>query len=202
VRLSALVLIPCLALALLPGLGGEAPPVSGAREPGLGTAAPARAEGFAGALADLRTGAAVKARLFRSAEVSARDVEVAARGGVVTLSGMVPSVGAQAAAELAAAKLAGVHRVENWIEVVPEPEQEAARVRDRALEQRLREHLAAAHATASPDLEVASCNRVVRVRGRVSSESEQRAVLETVAGVAGVREVIDQLRTEGAPALR
>jgi osmotically-inducible protein OsmY len=199
VRLSPLALIPCLALALAPGLAGRsAAPPPLAREPGLGTAPPVANEGLVAALHDGWLRASVTLRLYRSPEVSGRDVEVGARGGVVTLSGMVPCLAAQAAAELAAAKLAGVQRVENWIEVVPEAEQAAARARDRALERRLRARLAAAHGIASPDLEVASTNRVVRVHGTVSGPSEHRAVLDALARVGGARAVIDRLRQDGA----
>jgi osmotically-inducible protein OsmY len=193
-------LVPCLALAVWPSLAGQPVAPALAPQPGVGRAPLAPAEGFAAVLDDLWIGASVKARLFRSQEVRARDVEVDANAGVVTLSGMVPSLGAQAAAELAAVKLAGVRRVENWIEVVPEPEQAATRARDRALERRLRARLSTEPEVASRDLDVAICNRVARLRGSVSDRNAHRAALETAGATAGVRQVIDQLRIEGAPA--
>jgi hyperosmotically inducible protein len=151
---------------------------------------------FAARLNDLWITAMAKARLLRNEEVPGLDVDVDSRDGVVTLFGMVPTPSAQAAAELEVVKTKGVHRVENRLEVVPEPQQEATRAHDRALEDVLRERLEERPELTRPDLDVAVCNGVARLRGRVENEDAHRVALETVRDTDGVREVLDQIEIE------
>ena len=155
---------------------------------------------FAAVLNDLWIGANVKARLLRNEEVPGIDVDVDARDGVVTLFGMVPTLSAQAAADLEAVKVTGVHRIENLLEVVPEPRQEATRVHDRALERVVRERFETRPEIAKADLDVAICNSVARLRGSVENSAEHRAAVEIARDTAGVRQVVDQLQIDGKPA--
>jgi len=189
----------------LPGVA-EVPEPQGEAKPGLSDsgarseAIPENRDRLAARLNDLWITAAAKARLLRNEEVPGLDVDVDARDGVVTLFGMVPSPSAQAAAELEVVKMDGVRRVENLIEVVPEPHQEATRTHDRALERVLRERLVARPEIAEPDLDVAVCNGVARLRGHVENADEHRVAVETVRETDGVRDVVDQLQIDGMPA--
>lgn len=155
---------------------------------------------FAARLNDLWITALAKARLLRNDEVPGLAVDVDSHDGVVTLFGMVPTPSAQAAAELELVKMDGVHRVENLLEVVPEPEQEATRAHDQALERVLRERLDAQPEIAKADLDVSICNSVARLRGSVEDDAEHRAAVEIARDTAGVRRVVDQLRIDGRPA--
>jgi osmotically-inducible protein OsmY len=116
---------------------------------------------------------------------------------VVTLFGIVPTPSARAAAELEVVKTKGVHRVENRLEVVPASQQEATETHDRALEDVLRQGLAARPELAAAGLDVAVRNGVARLRGRVASAREHHSAVETVRGTDGVRDVFDQLEVEG-----
>lgn len=186
-----------LSAAALPGAAGASDPQG---EAGRSDARPEKQDGLAVALNDLWITAVAKARLLRSEEVPGMSIDVDARDGVVTLFGMVPSPSAQAAAELEVVKMDGVHRVENLLEIVPEPHQEATRTHDRALERVLRERLVAQPEIAEPELDVAVCNGIARLRGQVENADEHRVAVQIVRETDGVRDVVDQLQIDGEPA--
>ena len=196
------VLLALLTALTVPGAAsGRNPAERSAEASGAGAAAgPEQRDGFAARLDDLWITALAKGRLLRNEEVDGLAVDVDARDGVVTLFGMVPTLSAQAAAELELMKVDGVRRIENLLEVVPEPEQDATRAHDRALERVLRERLDAQPETGQADLDVEICNSVARLRGSVASAAEHGAVVEIARDTDGVREVVDQLQIDGRPA--
>jgi len=198
--LTGLTAIAPAAVATAADRGPAEPGLTHGADPGAPRAAsPAERGRLSARLNDLWITARAKARMFRNEEVPALQVDVDSRDGVVTLFGMVPTLSAQAAAELEVVKIDGVRRVENRLEVVPEPHQAATRTHDRALESVVRERLVARPEIAEPGLDVAVCNGVARLRGHVATADAHRIAVETVRDTRGVRDVFDQLEVEGKP---
>lgn len=207
-RFGSLVgLIPLLGLALpaaLPAPAQEPLPfdsrpgvahLSGEPEPAA--TEPTEPDGLAIALNDFWITAVVKARLLRDTEVpGGGTIDVDAKDGVVTLFGMVPTQSAQAAAMLTVIKTDGVRRVENLLEVVPEARLEVTRTHDRALATSIEERLAQRSELAATELDVAVCNAVARLQGRLPSERERAIAVQTARQIEGVRAVVDQLDVE------
>jgi|SRR5262245_23146959 len=149
---------------------------------------------------DLWTVAHARTRLLHDPELAGLALDVDSQDGVVTLFGLVPDPSVQAAAAREVAKVDGVRRVENRLEVVPEREQPATRAHDRTLEGALRDGLAAQPERESREVDVAVCNGVARLRGSVVSDAAHRSAVEVAADTAGVRQIVDQLQVALEPA--
>src|SRR5204862_430529 len=67
---------------------------------------------------DMRITTAVKLRLLTTAQIPSTEISVDTDDGLVTLFGEVPTMAVKKAAQLEAAKVSGVDRVENNIEPV------------------------------------------------------------------------------------
>ena len=86
-----------------------------------GVAAPVRAQ-VAERIEDLRRTAAVRAALALDAQTRAYDVGVATEDGVVTLTGVVGTLGARERAEALAREVEGVRAVQNGLLVEGQPD--------------------------------------------------------------------------------
>jgi hyperosmotically inducible periplasmic protein len=137
---------------------------------------------------------ATKVRLM-AADVSAFDVNVDTRGGVVTLFGAVPSAAAKTTAEAEAKKVDGVKSVKNELQVVPESKAAAVEKKDDQIQTAVTERLG--EKTGLKDVDVEVKNGVVRLTGSVGSQSDRLAALTTARTSEGVRSVVgDGLRVE------
>jgi hyperosmotically inducible protein len=137
---------------------------------------------------------ATKVRLM-AADVSAFDVNVDTRGGVVTLFGAVPTAAQKATAEAEAKKVDGVKTVKNELQVVPAVAAAAVEKKDEQIQTAVTERLG--EKTGLKDVDVEVKNGVVRLTGSVGSQSDRLAALTTARTSEGVRSVIgDELRVE------
>lgn len=140
---------------------------------------------------------ATKVRLMAAGEVSAFDVNVDTRGGVVTLFGAVPTAAAKTAAEMEAKKVDGVKSVKNELQVVPESRREAVAKHDDQIQTEVSERLESREELADADIAVDVSNGVVRLTGSVASQSDRLAALTTARASEGVRSVVGgDLRVE------
>ncbi|MGH7858391.1 MAG: BON domain-containing protein [Candidatus Binatia bacterium] len=143
---------------------------------------------------DLWMTAETKLALLADPQVTALDVNVDTRDGIVTLFGTVPSDAAKKAAGEDARRSTGVRRVENKLQVVPAPQRRTVARRDGELRDQVRQAISARqelkHSVVRVDVE----NGVVRLTGTVPT-AEHRLTAATVARrVPGVRAVEQELR--------
>jgi hyperosmotically inducible protein len=137
---------------------------------------------------------ATKVRLM-AADVSAFDVNVDTRSGVVTLFGAVPTATEKATAEAEAKKVDGVKSVKNEIQVVPASKAAAVEKKDDQIQTAVSARLG--ERDGLKDVEVEVKNGVVRLTGSVGSQTDRLAALTTARTSEGVRSVVgDELRVE------
>jgi osmotically-inducible protein OsmY len=142
---------------------------------------------------DLWITSAAKVRLLAS-DVSAFDVNVDTREGIVTLFGTVASDAEKRTAAAETNKVDGVKSVKNELQVVPAPQRAAADRKDEQIQQDVESRLEDRVDAADIDVEVA--NGVVRLSGTVPSQSDRLAALTTARSSEGVRSVVGDLRVE------
>jgi osmotically-inducible protein OsmY len=165
----------------------------------------------------------VQARYFTDPMLRGSEVDVAAEGGVVTLSGTVVNEAARAQAVTLAQQVDGVTRVENKLEVgtaaaasSPQPPARSA-ASSTAISEPPRTAAAqfdAAWTTTKiqaqyfvdPDVKgrnidvTTDTNGRVTLRGRVDSEAAHKEALRIAKETEGVREVVDELTVETSAA--
>lgn len=115
-------------------------------------------------------------------------VRVSVDGGIVSLGGVVESIGEKAAAEEDASRIAGVTQVISNIVVRPE-----ASVTDGEIDQAVRKAL---HQDARVDarhFEPVSKDKTVTLRGEATTLAEKRAAIDDTSLVYGVEGVVDQV---------
>jgi osmotically-inducible protein OsmY len=137
--------------------------------------------------ADVRTRDAVRRQLEWDPEIDAGELGVAAKGGVVTLTGFIDSYSAKLAAERAAKRVRGVRGVANDIAVRLRLERTDADIASdvvRALELR---------STVPSSVQAAVHNGRVSLTGRVNWLYQQRDAEKAVRHVRGVRGVLNHI---------
>jgi osmotically-inducible protein OsmY len=117
--------------------------------------------------------------------VTATDIGVAVRKGVVTLTGTVPTFAEKFAAERAARRVAGVTALAEEITVTPKgihvrSDAEIATAISRALK---------AHVWVPNDVQATVENGIVALRGNTTWEYERQAAGEAVRNLVGVRNI-------------
>ena len=147
------------------------------------------------AVSDAWLTSAAKVRLV-AADISAFDVNVDTRGGVVTLFGTVGSEAEKHAAEAEVKRVEGVGVVRNELQVVPATRQEAVHREDQEIRKTVSKRLADRDELADSDIDIEVENGVVRLTGQVESQSDRLAALTTARTSDGVRSVIGDLRVE------
>ena len=146
---------------------------------------------------DLWITSAAKVRLMAADSVSAFDVNVDTRNGVVTLFGAVPTAAAKTTAESEAKKVDGVKSVKNELQVVPASKAAAVEKKDDQIQSSVKERLGERSELSDSDIAVDVKNGVVRLTGNVASQSDRLAALTTARASEGVRSVVgDDLRVE------
>lgn len=121
-------------------------------------------------------------------------INVDADDGVVTLFGTVSSAEAKAAAETEAAGVAGVKRVRNELQVVPEANRDAVERKDDELAAAITAALAKRTALSGVSVDVKA--GVARLTGTVRSQVDRLAAGVTARSTAGVRAVLNDLTVE------
>lgn len=167
--------------------GAATGPVVGA------TAEPAKRDGD-NELDDARIVASVKLRLLTTADVPSTDINVDAEKKVVYLFGMVPTEATKKAAGAEAAKVDGVARVENELQVVPSNKKETASGNDSDIARDVR--IAFKARPEFKDIKTVVEGGTVRLTGEVASEWEQLSALRLARGVPGVKNVLNQLEID------
>lgn len=137
-----------------------------------------------------------KLRLMAAPGLSPIAINVDTEDGVVTLFGIVgtESVKARAGAEIA--KLDGVNKVENELQVVPDVAADRVKETDAQILEAINARLEAREALEDADIDVAVKNRVARLTGTVKSQRDRVTAMTIVRATGGVDSVIDDLRSE------
>lgn len=129
---------------------------------------------------------------------AAKQIQVIVEGGAAVVTGAVNSLLAEKRVIELAELTRGVRSVEEQLTVTPDDE-----VDDDDLVARAREALALDAITADDTYELQAVDGVVTIGGDVDSYAEKCIAFETVASLAGVRAIVDELRVagegEGAP---
>jgi hyperosmotically inducible protein len=136
---------------------------------------------------------AAKVRLV-AANLSAFDVNVDTRGGVVTLFGTVENEAEKREAETQVQRVDGVASVRNELQVVAPARKEAVARADEEIRETVSKRLAGRDELSDADIDVQVENGVVRLTGAVESQSDRLAALTTARTSDGVRSVIGDLR--------
>jgi hyperosmotically inducible protein len=135
---------------------------------------------------------AAKVRLMADGDTPAMEINVDTDDGVVTLFGVVPTKESKAAAEANVAKVSGVKKVENALQVVPPEKQEAVEVKDEEALEAAKKALQIKDAFKDVSVEVK--NGVARLTGTVQNQSDWLMAAVSVRGSRGVRSVNNDLK--------
>jgi osmotically-inducible protein OsmY len=164
--------------------GTDSPPEAGAKR------------GVTGVASDAWTTTAVKMRLLADADTPALDINVDTRDGIVTLFGIVGTAEAKRAAEAEAQKVSGVTRIENHLQVVPEPKQEAVKARDSDLQAAVERSLEGRDDLRDADVSIEVRNGVARLTGTVASQEDRLVAAVAARSTPGVRAVEEDLQVK------
>jgi osmotically-inducible protein OsmY len=146
-------------------------------------------------LDDLRISSSVKMRLWTTANIPSTEINVDTSNNVVTLFGMVPTQEAKTLAENEAAKVDGVTKIENQLQVVPKAQQELVEAKDKDIQDNLK-----AVFKNRPDLKSVSSDvkaGVVRLTGTVDNTWDKMNAVRLARMTPGVRAVEEQLTVKG-----
>jgi len=153
--------------------------------------AASKSRGISDAARDMWITSATKMRLLADGDTPALDINVDTRNGVVTLFGMVPSPQAKTSAEADARKVSGVQRVQNELQVVPNTQQKAVKIRDDTLQKELKQAFENRHDFKDVNVEVKNC--VARLTGTVPNEMQRLEAAVVARSTHGVCSVKDDL---------
>lgn len=143
--------------------------------------------------------AQVKAAFALSKRISAYEIGVETKDGVVTLTGQAPSEIDRELAGNVARDTTGVKQVDNQIRVEPglKPSdaslRESARVMDLEIHAYLRERLAASEFLSGNEIHVSVKDRVVTLTGRTQTPQQKTGVEQLARSVPNVANVVNQL---------
>ena len=137
-----------------------------------------------------------KVRLIANSDTPARDINVDTLAGVVTLFGTVPTEAARRAAELEVKKVDGVKSVENDLQVVPEVSAGVVEHQDERVKAAIEKSLKARDDLSDAKIDVEVANGVVRLTGKVRSQSDRLTALTLARNTDGVRSVVGDLKVK------
>lgn len=149
---------------------------------------------------DMWITSAAKVRLMANSNTPASSINVDTTNGNVTLFGMVPSAEAKREAEREVAKVDGVKRVNNELQVVAEKKQDVVAEKDDAIQDRVEKRIADNLRSDQSNVAVEVSNGVARLTGKVGSQSDRIHALTVTRATQGVRSVVDDLRIESGDA--
>jgi len=148
---------------------------------------------------DVTTTGKVKSALALSKRLSAYDIGVETKDGVVTLAGQVPSEIEKELAASVAKDTVGVKQVDNQLRVEPnvkpseESRRESARVADLEIRADLRERLAASPELKAKEIQVSVQDRVVTLAGQVETPQQKTGAEQLARSVSNVANVVNNL---------
>lgn len=137
-----------------------------------------------------------KLGLFADERVSAKDVHVNTRQGVIVLTGKVGTEDARLAAEETAAKIDGAKKVENHVVVVPKAAQKAIDRKDDQIVKDVEGRLAKDPSLKPADITVHADRGIVTLTGKAPTLRTSVRASEVAYGVSGVRAVHNELTVE------
>jgi len=140
--------------------------------------------------------AKVKAALIDDPATKARQIEVNTFRGTVQLNGFVDSADEKAAATRVAHSVNGVQNVRNNLSVGHTDRSAGEVVDDGVVTTKVKAALVAEPATKARDITVVTREGIVQLSGFVDSSHEKAAAGEVAQGVAGVREVRNDLQVK------
>jgi hyperosmotically inducible protein len=162
---------------------------------GLGACAGTRTQQSTGEqIDDTVLTAKVKAALIDDPDTKARQIEVDTFRGTVQLNGFVDSADEKAAASRVAHSVNGVQNVRNNLAVGHTDRSAGAVVDDSVVTSKVKAALVAEPATKARDITVVTREGIVQLSGFVDSATEKATAAEVAQGVAGVREVRNDLQ--------
>jgi hyperosmotically inducible periplasmic protein len=150
-------------------------------------------------VSDAGVTAQVKAAFALSKRISAYEIGVKTKDGVVTLTGQSPSEIDRELAGNVARDTTGVKQVDNQIRVEPglKPSdtslRESARVTDLEIHAYLRERLAASEFLSGNEINVSVKDRVVTLTGRTQTPRQKAGVEQLARSIPNVADVVNQL---------
>lgn len=150
---------------------------------------------FIGSTADAATTAKVRAALALSKTVSAYDLGVTTEGGIVTLTGRVPSEGAKSLAGEIVRDVKGVSEVKNDIavDVGAQPSSESMRVEDLEIKTAILEAFARSPELGGKSIDIKVENRMVILFGSVETAAQRNGAEQTARAAQGVAGVTNNL---------
>jgi osmotically-inducible protein OsmY len=137
-----------------------------------------------------------KLSLFADERVSATDVHVTTRQGVIVLTGKVGSEDARLAAEETAAKIDGAKKVENHVVVVPKTAQKTVDRNDDQIVKDVEGRITKDPSLSKADITVHADRGIVTLTGNAPTLSTNVRASEVAYGVSGVRAVHNELNVE------
>lgn len=156
--------------------------------------------GFFRSVSNATTAAQVNSKLLWNSNTSGTDINVAASGSTVTLTGTVASDAERQLAEEIALNTDGVRRVDNQLKVDPDHKSmaEAAEttVSDAWITTKVKSTLAYSRNVSALDINVDTNEGEVTLTGTVESKAQGQEALDLARNVVGVKNVNDQLTIE------
>jgi hyperosmotically inducible protein len=135
----------------------------------------------------------VKAALIQDPVTKARQIEVDTFRGTVQLNGFVDSADEKAAASRVAHSVDGVQNVRNNLTVGHTDRAAGEIVDDGVITAKVKAALAAEPATKARDITVITRDGIVQLSGFVDSDDEKTTAVEVARGIAGVKDVLNNL---------
>lgn len=134
-----------------------------------------------------------KLSLMADERVSATDVNVTTKQGVVTLQGKVPSAEAKQAAEANAKQIDGAKEVVNKLSIVPPSAQKAVERKDEQITQDVESRVKKEKILSAARIDVETKNGIVTLTGEAPSLQASVRASEVAHRVPGVRAVHNEL---------
>jgi hyperosmotically inducible protein len=138
--------------------------------------------------------AKVKAALIEDPTTKAHQVQVDTFRGTVQLNGFVDSADEKAAAARVAHSVNGVQNVRNNLTVGHTDRSAGGVVDDSVITTKVKAALVAEPTTKARDITVITRDGIVQLSGFVDSAAEKASAVEVAQGVAGVKEVRNNLQ--------
>jgi osmotically-inducible protein OsmY len=137
--------------------------------------------------------AAVQKELVSDPLLDAKDIVVEVTGGVVSLTGTVPSQAQRTEAAAAARRVAGVTTVDAMLAVALPADDYG----DDAVLARLANQALAANAAVPDSVKATASNGNLFLTGTVSRNGQRDAAQDTAAGVAGILSITNEIDVLG-----
>jgi osmotically-inducible protein OsmY len=142
---------------------------------------------------DRNMAAAVQKELVSDPLLDAKDIVVEVTGGVVSLTGTVPSQAQRTEAAAAARRVAGVTTVDAMLAVALPADDYG----DDAVLARLANQALAANAAVPDSVKATASNGNLFLTGTVSRNGQRDAAQDTAAGVAGILSITNEIDVLG-----